>query len=51
MEKVKFTEREKMIMDMYKSVIETKDEKIRELELIIAFNKRYFKYDVKFSKK
>ncbi len=44
---IKFTEREKMIMDMYKSVIETKEEKIKELELIIALNKPYFKYNIR----
>lgn len=38
------TEREEMISQIYKEIIEKRDEEIRELRLLLKLNKKYLKY-------
>lgn len=38
MSEFKYTEREKMIVDLYKQKIETLEERIKDLELIVKYN-------------
>ena len=42
--KFEYTEREKVIVELYQSVLKEKEEKIKELEFIILMNKKYLKY-------
>lgn len=49
--KIKFTEREKFLMEIYQKEIDSRNEKIRELELIISINEKHLKYKIKKIKK
>lgn len=51
MNKVKFTEREKFLMEIYQKEIDSRNEKIRELELILSVNEKHLKYKIKKIKK
>lgn len=50
-EKIKFTEREKFLMEIYQKEIDSRNEKIRELELILSINEKNLKYKIKKIKK
>lgn len=47
MAKIKFTEREQFIMEIYQKEIDSRNDKIRELELIISLNEKHLKYRIK----
>lgn len=48
--KIKFTEREKFLMEIYQKEIDSRNEKIRQLELILSVNEKHLKYKIKFKK-
>lgn len=48
--KIKFTEREKFLMEIYQKEIDSRNQKIQQLELIISVNEKYLKYKIKFKK-
>ncbi len=49
--KIKFTEREKFLMEIYQKEIDQREEKIHKLELAIALNvvlnEKHLKYKIK----
>lgn len=49
-QKIKFTEREKFLMEIYQKEIDSRNEKIRQLELKLLINRRDLKYKIKFKK-
>lgn len=48
--KIKFTEREKFLMEIYQKEIDSRNEKIQQLELILSVNEKHLKYKIKFKK-
>lgn len=52
MAKIKYTEREKVIIDVYKSLLENTRKKLDEANYLLALNKPYLKFKkIKFIKK
>lgn len=49
--KIKFIEREKFLMEIYQKEIDSRNEKISQLESILSANEKYLKYRIKFKKR